>query len=173
MLESGRKRYGMYSKPLKDWGGRRESNPQRPEPQSGALPVELLPPDLLIITARSAWRQEGGQASGFRLQASGSRTLGSRLPALGSRLSALGSRLSALGSRKITQQHLPVNNKHRSPSCHSEDLQVRRTNCCFARTERQVSIRPLPRSVAWDRLSPRSGSGIGITTQRTWLSAEC
>src|SRR4051812_8915181 len=26
------------------WGGRWESNPQRPEPQSGALPVELLPP---------------------------------------------------------------------------------------------------------------------------------
>src|SRR5947207_1863638 len=28
----------------KQWGGRWESNPQRPEPQSGALPVELLPP---------------------------------------------------------------------------------------------------------------------------------
>ena len=27
-----------------NWGGRRESNPQQPEPQSGALPVELLPP---------------------------------------------------------------------------------------------------------------------------------
>ena len=26
------------------WGGRWELNPQRPEPQSGALPVELLPP---------------------------------------------------------------------------------------------------------------------------------
>jgi hypothetical protein len=26
------------------WGGRWESNPQQPEPQSGALPVELLPP---------------------------------------------------------------------------------------------------------------------------------
>jgi len=34
---------------LKTWGGRRESNPQQPEPQSGALPVELLPPDLPII----------------------------------------------------------------------------------------------------------------------------
>ena len=31
---------------LKNWGGRWESNPQRPEPQSGALPVELLPPYL-------------------------------------------------------------------------------------------------------------------------------
>ena len=29
---------------LGTWGGRRESNPQQPEPQSGALPVELLPP---------------------------------------------------------------------------------------------------------------------------------
>src|ERR1700746_219892 len=33
------------------WGGRWESNPQRPEPQSGALPVELLPPHLVIITS--------------------------------------------------------------------------------------------------------------------------
>ena len=45
------------------WGGRRESNPQRPEPQSGALPVELLPPDFLIIA------MEG--AVGLRRQASG------------------------------------------------------------------------------------------------------
>ena len=30
-----------------NWGGRWESNPQRPEPQSGALPVELLPPNLI------------------------------------------------------------------------------------------------------------------------------
>ena len=29
------------------WGGRRGLNPQRPEPQSGALPIELLPPFLL------------------------------------------------------------------------------------------------------------------------------
>src|SRR5207248_10200274 len=28
----------------KKWGGKRESNPQPPEPQSGALPVELFPP---------------------------------------------------------------------------------------------------------------------------------
>src|SRR5258708_37475354 len=33
----------------KFWGGNRESNPQPPEPQSGALPVELFPPHLLII----------------------------------------------------------------------------------------------------------------------------
>jgi hypothetical protein len=30
----------------KRWGGKRESNPQPPEPQSGALPVELFPPQL-------------------------------------------------------------------------------------------------------------------------------
>jgi Phage integrase family len=38
-------------KKMRYWGGRWESNPQRPEPQSGALPVELLPPDLSIITS--------------------------------------------------------------------------------------------------------------------------
>src|SRR5579864_3176473 len=43
-------------KRFKDWGGRRESNPQRPEPQSGALPVELLPPDLSIIKAKGGVR---------------------------------------------------------------------------------------------------------------------
>ncbi len=36
---------------MKRWGGRWESNPQRPEPQSGALPVELLPPFLVIIAS--------------------------------------------------------------------------------------------------------------------------
>src|SRR3989442_5107040 len=36
--------HGNFGKSLKQWGGRWESNPQRPEPQSGALPVELLPP---------------------------------------------------------------------------------------------------------------------------------
>jgi hypothetical protein len=37
-------RQAQQAKCFKFWGGRRESNPQRPEPQSGALPVELLPP---------------------------------------------------------------------------------------------------------------------------------
>jgi hypothetical protein len=41
------------------WGGRWESNPQRPEPQSGALPVELLPPHLVIITSALPARLEG------------------------------------------------------------------------------------------------------------------
>src|SRR5690348_15624112 len=31
----------------KKWGGKRESNPQPPEPQSGALPVELFPPQVI------------------------------------------------------------------------------------------------------------------------------
>src|SRR5437588_5138776 len=53
---------GGSSKRLKHWGGRWESNPQRPEPQSGALPVELLPPYLLIIATRcqrSTTRNQG------------------------------------------------------------------------------------------------------------------
>ncbi len=29
---------------LRGWGGRRDLNPQQPEPQSGALPIELRPP---------------------------------------------------------------------------------------------------------------------------------
>src|ERR1700724_1650339 len=33
----------------KIWGGKRESNPQPSEPQSGALPVELFPPLRFII----------------------------------------------------------------------------------------------------------------------------
>src|SRR5258707_11466099 len=39
----------------KKWGGKRESNPQPPEPQSGALPVELFPPQELHY---SNWRRE-------------------------------------------------------------------------------------------------------------------
>ena len=31
------------------WGGRRDLNPQQPVPQTGALPIELLPPRLKII----------------------------------------------------------------------------------------------------------------------------
>ncbi len=50
----------MASKPLKNWGGRRESNPQQPEPQSGALPVELLPPDSSIITGSGERREALG-----------------------------------------------------------------------------------------------------------------
>ena len=47
---AGFQRVSKQAKCFEFWGGRRESNPQRPEPQSGALPVELLPPRLAIIT---------------------------------------------------------------------------------------------------------------------------
>ena len=30
--------------PMFKWGGRWDSNPRQPEPQSGALPTELRPP---------------------------------------------------------------------------------------------------------------------------------
>ena len=30
------------------WGGRRDSNSRQPDPQSGALPTELLPPSFQI-----------------------------------------------------------------------------------------------------------------------------
>src|SRR5207302_1157931 len=43
---------------LKNWGGKRESNPQPPEPQSGALPVELFPPQALIIAIAIQRRQD-------------------------------------------------------------------------------------------------------------------
>src|ERR1700687_3204477 len=38
------KRITRLSNSLKHWGGRRELNPQPSEPQSDALPIELLPP---------------------------------------------------------------------------------------------------------------------------------
>src|SRR5437868_14872718 len=47
---------------FRTWGGRWESNPQRPEPQSGALPVELLPPFLVIITSEFRARQRRNSA---------------------------------------------------------------------------------------------------------------
>ena len=52
------------------WGGRWESNPQRPEPQSGALPVELLPPHLLIITSALQVRLER-EVFGLQIQKMG------------------------------------------------------------------------------------------------------
>src|SRR5207245_8956167 len=52
------------------WGGRWESNPQRPEPQSGALPVELLPPHLLIITSALQLRLER-EVFGLQIQRMG------------------------------------------------------------------------------------------------------
>ena len=53
------------------WGGRRELNPQRPEPQSGALPIELLPPFLAIIaTGVRAVRRAGRAVRTLRNESS-------------------------------------------------------------------------------------------------------
>src|SRR5436853_52056 len=56
------------------WGGRWESNPQRPEPQSGALPVELLPPYSSIIAQSPDFGPRTSdlrpRASDFRLRTS-------------------------------------------------------------------------------------------------------
>src|ERR1700739_1367901 len=42
--QGGLRRLSLHDFPKKNWGGKRESNPQPSEPQSGALPVELFPP---------------------------------------------------------------------------------------------------------------------------------
>jgi hypothetical protein len=47
-MDSGLRRLSPHnSSNQRKWGGKRESNPQPPEPQSGALPVELFPPQEL------------------------------------------------------------------------------------------------------------------------------
>ena len=56
---------------MKRWGGRRELNPQRPEPQSGALPVELLPP---FLNDYSNWCGSCQKAAGLHCEA-GSRNV--------------------------------------------------------------------------------------------------
>jgi hypothetical protein len=53
------------------WGGRWDSNPRRPESQSGALPTELRPP--LSTTRRSP--QEGPPVAGRRVYTNSPRTL--------------------------------------------------------------------------------------------------
>jgi hypothetical protein len=53
---------------LKGWGGRRESNPQRPEPQSGALPVELLPPSFVIIAIETGERADADARRSYSLR---------------------------------------------------------------------------------------------------------
>ena len=63
----------------KNWGGKRESNPQPSEPQSGALPVELFPPQLsdysnwiliadrvLAATDAHVLESEGAQTGGVK-----------------------------------------------------------------------------------------------------------
>jgi hypothetical protein len=57
---SSRAQRGSWHEPRREefWGGKRESNPQPSEPQSGALPVELFPPPLRIITTALHGSQE-------------------------------------------------------------------------------------------------------------------
>src|SRR5216683_4341312 len=55
------------------WGGKRESNPQPSEPQSGALPVELFPPPQVIIATKElrkypSIRRSTGSKSGLNAQ---------------------------------------------------------------------------------------------------------
>ena len=50
------------------WGGRRGLNPQRPEPQSGALPIELLPPFLLDYSNWGECCQKGRESPAERQQ---------------------------------------------------------------------------------------------------------
>jgi hypothetical protein len=65
-------RHGPAFAVLKIWGGKRESNPQPSEPQSGALPVELFPPLRLIIATAQArcqkptWPRDLAQTSDLR-----------------------------------------------------------------------------------------------------------
>src|SRR5450631_4382080 len=53
---TARERHGRLCNPLKNWGGRRELNPQPSEPQSDALPIELLPPQITIIAIAAGVR---------------------------------------------------------------------------------------------------------------------
>ena len=54
------------------WGGRRGLNPQRPEPQSGALPIELLPPFLLDYSNWGESCQKGREGAVLNVQKSNS-----------------------------------------------------------------------------------------------------
>ena len=46
------RRTGSYSRSPDQWGGIRGSNPRHPEPQSGALPTELIPPYTFLLLRR-------------------------------------------------------------------------------------------------------------------------
>ena len=51
---SGSSEDGMPAFPRERWGGRWDSNPRRPDPQSGALPTELRPPRLMCAVPAPA-----------------------------------------------------------------------------------------------------------------------
>src|SRR5579871_3626281 len=59
----------------KNWGGKRESNPQPSEPQSGALPVELFPPQPSDYSNGSSEVDRGGKTVGDHFEISDGSTL--------------------------------------------------------------------------------------------------
>src|SRR6266550_1690640 len=59
-----------YTFRSKKWGGKRESNPQPPEPQSGALPVELFPPQELHYSNLAGRRRDFGPRISARVRSS-------------------------------------------------------------------------------------------------------
>src|SRR5260370_21289705 len=62
--------HGRPYNSLKHWGGRRELNPQPSEPQSDALPIELLPPQTLIVQTTIITTAAGLVVSLARLKSS-------------------------------------------------------------------------------------------------------
>src|ERR1017187_4011735 len=56
------KRITQKANSLKHWGGRRELNPQPSEPQSDALPIELLPPQITIIAIAESYSERWRRA---------------------------------------------------------------------------------------------------------------
>jgi hypothetical protein len=48
------------------WGGKRDLNPQRPEPQSGALPIELFPPQISDYSNLVAAKAEISSSDGMQ-----------------------------------------------------------------------------------------------------------
>ena len=70
---------GRRRRPFPVWGGIWGSNPRHPEPQSGALPTELIPPSMDLYAARILYKIKA-QRSGFDFErtSSGASELSSR-----------------------------------------------------------------------------------------------
>ena len=64
------RRTGSYSRSPDQWGGIRGSNPRHPEPQSGALPTELIPPYAFQSLFLTLARQEGLEPPAYCLEGS-------------------------------------------------------------------------------------------------------
>ena len=61
-------RTGSYSRSPDQWGGIRGSNPRHPEPQSGALPTELIPPYAFLSLSFDAGAPGGTRTPGLLLR---------------------------------------------------------------------------------------------------------